>query len=69
MFSPSAVVVVAGSCEIKATETLFWFDGVAICDGAQRQLLLGPVIRTEPETHTGKTLYKTGKTKAQNMWI
>lgn len=34
--SPSAVVVVAGSCQIEATETLCWLDGVAVGHRAQR---------------------------------
>lgn len=48
-FLPFAVVVIAGSQEVKETEALHGINGVAVCDRAQRQLLFGPEVRTESE--------------------
>ena len=35
VFSPSAVVVVAGPGQVEAAETLGGLDGVAVCDRAE----------------------------------
>lgn len=57
--SPSTVVVVAGSREVEATEALHGINGVAVCDRAQRELLLGPVVGTKPGTDGGR--YEPGR--------
>lgn len=53
-FSPSAVVVIAGAREVEAAEAPCGFDGVAVRHGAKRQLLLGPVVGTEPDADETK---------------
>lgn len=51
--SPPAAVVVAGSRQVEAAETLVGLDGVAEADGAEGQPLLGSVVRTEPAAEPG----------------
>lgn len=46
--SPSAVVVVAGPRQVEAAEAFGRFHGVAVGHRAQRELLLRPVVGTEP---------------------
>lgn len=58
-FSPFAVVIIAGSQEVKETEALHGINGVAVCHRAQRQLLFGPEVRTESKIDDIITLVAT----------
>lgn len=59
--SPSAAIIVARSCEVEAAKTFLWFNGVAVGHRAQRQLLLGSVVRAEPDRQDTVT-------KSEALW-